>query len=75
MGELDLAARVHDALQEAGIGGKVSVEQTTIPGVVKLIGRVVSEDERLRADQAARSLDDVLDVIDEIALGASRPVH
>ncbi|HET6385499.1 MAG TPA: BON domain-containing protein [Armatimonadota bacterium] len=69
---LDLAPKVQKALDEAGIRGKVQAEQTPVPGVVRLTGQVPAEDERLRADQIARSVDEVLDVMDEIKIGTGR---
>ena len=69
MEPIDLAMSVRRVLESAGIAGRVQVETTPVPGVLRLTGQVVSEDERLRADQAARGVDGVLDVMDEITLG------
>jgi osmotically-inducible protein OsmY len=72
MGDTALLEAVEKALQGAGIAGKVQVEKTPISGVVRLLGQVVSEDERLRADEAARGVEGVLDVIDEISITSRR---
>jgi len=72
MENADLVSAVQRALDQAGIGGRVTVQSARVPGVVKLLGNVVSEEDRLRADETARSVEDVMDVLDEITLGASR---
>ena len=70
----ELSSAVQCALDGTGIGGHVRSEPSSTPGVVRLVGRVVSEDDRLKADQVARSVEDVVDVIDEIVLsGRERP--
>lgn len=73
MEEPDLVANAQAAIDEARIAGRVTVELSPVPGVVRLLGQVVSEVERLRADQAARSAEGVMDVIDDITLGRRAP--
>jgi len=69
MSDVELTALVQKAVDDAGVGGRVKVEPTSVPGMVKLIGEVVSEDDRLKADQAARSVEGVVEVMDEIGIG------
>ena len=69
MMNLDLSAAIRQVLADAAIEGRVKVETTGAPGVFRLVGEVFSEEEKLRADQTVRSVDGVLDVMDEISVG------
>ncbi len=73
MEEPDLVANAQKAVDDAKIAGRVTVTLSPVPGVVRLQGQVVSEGDRLRADQAARSAEGVMDVIDDIILGRRAP--